>query len=346
MPLVVVGLNHRSAPVDVRERFAFPEGCVATALGSLRGQGVGEAVILSTCNRVEIYAAGESDLPKLAQAVRRFLVTDRGFGPDPGNALYAHADQAAIQHLFRVASGLDSLVLGETEILGQLKKAYDGALQAGVTGKVLNKAFQKAFAVAKQIRTETSIQRGHTSVASVAVDLAERIFDDLAEREVLVIGAGDTSEKTARALLSRGARSVMVSNRTFDRAAALAQELGGRAIRFDDWESEFVRIDILVTATGAPHHILDRARLERLLRARGHRPLLLIDLAVPRDIDPMVAMLDDVFLANVDDLQAVADDSARQRREELVRCEQLIREKSAAVFGPISFGSLRPLRGT
>lgn len=339
MPFVVAGISHKTAPVSVREKLAFPEGEITAALSRLKTSGVAtEAVVLSTCNRVELYAAGIGDLPALSRRVRSFLGEDRGFDGDLASVTYTHSDGAALEHLFRVASGLDSLVLGETEILGQLKKSYSVALESGHTGGVLNKAFQRAFSVAKRVRTETQIQRGNTSVAAVAVDLAERIFDDLAHREVLVIGAGDTSEKTARALLSRGARSILVSNRTFDRAAALAEELGGRAIHFDEWEREFSRVDIVVSATGAPHYILDRPKLERLLRPRGNRPLLLIDLAVPRDIDPVVTMINDVFLANVDDLQAVADSAARQRREELARCEEMIRTTAAEFQGGRRFG--------
>ena len=339
MPLVVAGTSHRCAAVEVRERLSFSESDAVAAAGRLRAAGVAtEAVVLSTCNRVEIYASGEGEPGALSRAVRAFLASDRGFDGDVVPVTYVHAGAGALEHLFRVCAGLDSLVLGETEILGQIKKSYAAALAAGHTGGGLNRAFQKAFSVAKRIRTETQIQRGNTSVASVAVELAERIFEDLSGHDVLVVGAGDTSEKTARALRSRGARSLLVSNRTFDRAAALAEELGGMAIRFEDWEKAFPRVDIVISATGAPHYILDRARLERLLAVRGHRPLLLIDLAVPRDIDPVVAGLRDVYLANVDDLQAVAESAAQQRREEIARCEEMIRATAAEFTGGRRFG--------
>ena len=237
------------------------------------------------------------------------------------------AEPQSLHHLFKVACGLDSMVLGETEILGQLKTAYDLALQHGHTGARLNKAFQRAFHTGKHVRTHTNIQRGSVSVASVAVELAEKIFNSLGDREVLVIGAGDTSEKTARALLSRGAKSIIVANRSFDRAQALAGELGGRAVSFDDWAGEFERIDIVISSTAAPHHILDRAKLEPLMKARRQRPLLLIDIAVPRDIDPEVNFLENVYLYNVDDLQGIADDYLKLRREEMARCEEIIAEK-------------------
>ena len=338
MSLVVLGLSHRSAAVDVRARFAYSEAQVAPTLAKLRDSGLArEAVLLSTCNRVELYVAPVRPAREAAAELREFLVADRAVSGPLGGELYAHTDQTGVEHLFKVACGLDSLVLGETEILGQLKQAYDLALAAGHTGRILNKAFQGAFNVAKKIRSETQIQRGNTSVASVAVDLADKIFDGLSGRDVMVIGAGDTSEKTARALLGRGARSLFVSNRSYDRAAALAAELGGQAVHFDGWESEFARIDIVVSSTSAPHHVLDRPKLERLLKLRAPRPLLLIDIAVPRDIDPEVRFLDGVYLANVDDLQGIADEHLRNRRDEVVRCEAIIREKARGLVAGLGF---------
>lgn len=325
MAIAVVGLSHRTAPVEVREAFAWTEAAIPALLDSLRTLGFAdEAVMVSTCNRVELYVASPTDPRVSARAIRDHLARLRAYGGDLLPVSYIHVDRECLTHLFRVAGGLDSLVLGETEILGQLKRAYDLSLKAGFTGRTLNRAFQKAFSIGKRLRTETQIQRGTTSVASVGVELASKIFDDLSNRDVLVIGAGDTGEKTARALLSRGVRSVLVSNRSFDRAAVLAAELGGRAIRFDDWEAEFHRIDIVVSSTGAPHHILDRPRLERLLKTRSARPLLLIDLAVPRDIDPEADRLPDVFLYNVDHLQAIADDHTSQRRDAMTQCEAII----------------------
>jgi glutamyl-tRNA reductase len=226
------------------------------------------------------------------------------------------------------------MVLGETEILGQLKKAYDLALQHGHTAGRLNKAFQRAFNVAKHVRTTTNIQRGSISVGSASVELAEKIFTQLSDREVMVIGAGDTSEKTARALLSRGARGIIVTNRSHEKAVALAQELGGRAVQFEDWAAEFARIDIVISSTAAPHYILDRKRLEPLMKLRRNRPLLLIDIAVPRDIEPEVNFLENVFLYNIDDLQAIADDCLKQRQQEVARCEQIIREKAQGLLSP------------
>ncbi len=348
MNVVVIGLSHHSSPVELRERFAFAEAKIPEALKSLRESGIaGEAVILSTCNRVEIYAATSLEPVRAFAELKQFLAR---WGETPGepdnlgiaeisppkaaldNELYTLGEPQSLQHLFKVACGMDSMVLGETEILGQLKKAYELAFQHKHTGARLNKAFQRAFHVAKHIRTETNIQRGSVSVASVAVELAEKIFSSHNDREVLVIGAGETSEKTARALLSRGARSIIVANRSYDRAVALANELSGRAVQFDDWAGEFQKIDIAISSTSAPHHILDRARLEPLMKARQYRPLLLIDIAVPRDIDPEVNLLDNVYLYNIDDLQAIADDYLKLRKEEIVRCEAIIAEKVKALL--------------
>jgi glutamyl-tRNA reductase len=334
MSVVVIGLSHRSAPVELRERFAFSESNIPDALKQLRESGlVTEGVMLSTCNRVEIYAATAlAPDDQFFARIKKFLVGHHAYDGELGDELYTFAEPHSLHHLFKVASGLDSMVIGETEIFGQLKKAYDLAFTHKFTGARLNKAFQRAFNVAKHIRTETNIQRGSVSVMSAAVELAEKIFTSLAEHEVLVIGAGETSEKTARALLSRGAHGVVVTNRSPERATALAAELGGRAVPFEHWPEEFERIDIAVSSTAATTHILDRAKLEPLMKRRKNRPLLLIDIAVPRDIDPAVSELDNVYLYNVDDLQSIANEYLNLRKEEVARCEKIIAEKVATLL--------------
>jgi len=332
--IVVLGLSHHSSPVELRERFAFAEARIPAVLQLMREEGlVDEAVILSTCNRVEIYASTSLDSTKAFAELKEFLVTCHDYRDPLTDELYTLNEPQSIHHLFKVACGLDSMVLGETEILGQLKKAYDIALQHRHTGPRLNKAFQRAFNVAKHVRTETSIQRGSISVGSVAVELAEKIFSSLDGRHVMVIGAGDTSEKTARALMSRGAKSIVVANRSIERAQALAAEFGGRAVNFDDWSGEFGNVDIVISSTAAPHHILNRTKLEPLMKLRKNRPLLLVDIAVPRDIDPEVNLMPNVYLYNIDDLQAIAEDYLKQRKEEIARCEAIIVDKAKPLLG-------------
>jgi glutamyl-tRNA reductase len=333
MSVVVIGLSHRTSRVELRERFAFANEKIPQALQALRDSGLAtEATILSTCNRVEIYAV-TTLAPEVGVAeLKKFLIAHHAFDGKVGDEIYGLAEPHSLHHLFKVASGLDSMVIGETEIFGQLKQAYELAFTHKHTGARLNKAFQRAFNVAKHIRTETNIQRGSVSVMSAAVELAEKIFTSLNEHEVLVIGAGETSEKTARALLSRGARSVAVTNRSPERAVALAAELGGRAVPFEQWPEEFVRIDIAISSTSATTHILDRATLEPLMRRRKNRPLLLIDIAVPRDIDPAVNELDNIYLYNVDDLQSIADDYLKLRHEEVTHCEKIIAERVATLL--------------
>ena len=338
MNIVVIGLSHHLSPVELRERFAFADAKIPGVLQSLRESGVAdEAVILSTCNRVEIYAATSLEPAKAFAELKQFLAR-WGETPssqnqnEPGDEFYTLAEPQSLHHLFKVACGLDSMVLGETEILGQLKQAYALAHRHGHTGAQLNKAFQRAFHTAKHIRTQTNIQRGSVSVASVAVELAEKIFGSLHDREVLLIGAGDTGEKTARALLSRGVRNIIVTSRSLERAQTLAGEFSGRAVPFGNWVAELEKIDIAISSTSAPHYILDRAGFEPLLKRRKHRPLLLIDIAVPRNMDPELDSVENVYLYNIDDLQAIADDYLKQRKEEIARCEQIITENVKALL--------------
>ncbi len=327
MPVLVIGLSHHTAPVTVRERFSFAEAEIPQILQQLRQQGLAEeGVILSTCNRVELYTATSLEAAESLQNLRNFLLAHRQFSGPVDGQIYSLGEPHSLEHMFKVASGLDSMVLGETEILGQMKKAYQLALAGNYTSSRLNKAFQKAFNIAKHIRTHTSVQRGSTSVGSVAVELAEKIFNSLDNRQVLVIGAGDTSEKTARALLSRGAQKIIVSNRSHEKAVALAVELGGEAVAFDQWPAAFDTIDIVISSTSAPHYVLDRAKLEPLMKRRRNRPLLLIDIAVPRDIDPEINFVGNVYLYNIDDLQAIAASYLKQRQEEIARCEAIIRD--------------------
>jgi glutamyl-tRNA reductase len=323
MEILCLGLSHHTAPIDVRERFAVPESELgATAALLSKATGVSEAVIVSTCNRVEYYVAAEDAAAGFA-AVRDFVAAR--VAPPEGEHFFRHPTAHSVRHLFRVVGGLESMVLGETEILGQVKKAYQSAQEGGATSRHLNKLFQRAFNVAKDVRTNTNITRGSVSVGSAAVELAEKIFGQrLKCCHVMILGAGETSELTAGALSARGVKSLFVANRNFDRAVALAGKMGGRAIHFDDWQREFHDIDILIGSTAAPHHVLTAAQLAPLMHQRPDRQLFCIDLAVPRDFDPGVNLLDGVFLYDIDALQQIADDSMHIRRQELALCEEMI----------------------
>lgn len=320
MNILCAGINHQMAPVEVRERFAVSQQEMPDVLEAVRRiDGMAGAVIVSTCNRVELYAA--SLCPMTAFDGVNSLFQQRAGVDTP---LYQYETPACVRHLFRVASGLDSMVLGETEILGQIKQAYQTAADCGTASRHLHRLFQHAFRVAKHVRTETLITRGATSVGNVAVELAGKIFGDLSHRQVLVLGAGDTSERTARSLVSRGVKTVIVSNRTFDRAAALAKQIGGMAIHFDNWQNTFPDIDILICSTSAPHFILTPDTLEPMMRERAGKPLFVIDLAVPRDADPAINDIDGVFLYDIDSLESIVRQSIEVRRSELERCETMI----------------------
>ena len=331
MEILCLGLSHHTAPVDLRERFAIPDGEVANAAAQLKtAPGVSEAVVVSTCNRVEFYLVAEESAAGF-NAVADFLAARAATSPE-GEHFFRHATAQSVRHLFRVVSGLDSMVLGETEILGQVKKAYAAAQAAGATSKHLNKLFQRAFSVAKEVRTKTNITRGSVSVGSVAVELAEKIFGRLANCKVMILGAGEMSELTAGALAARGVHSIFVANRSYDRAAVLAEKMSGQAIHFDEWPRHFAGVDILIGSTAAPHHVLTAAQLAPIMRTRADRPLFCIDLAVPRDIEPAVNDLEGVYLYDIDSLQAIADHSMNIRRQELTVCEQMI-ERHALEFG-------------
>jgi glutamyl-tRNA reductase len=324
MNLFVIGLNHRSAPVEVRERLAFAKASLGEATNRLLSVApLHEAAILSTCNRVEVYGLA-GNAAEAVQAVRRFLHEDHKLADSVDSYLYEHRDNDCIQHLLNVACGLDSMVLGETEILGQVKDAYHTAQQAGATGVVLNRLFQKVFCAAKHIRTATAISRGSTSVGTVAVDLAEKIFGKLDKCTVMVIGTGEMSEATARALQSRGAGTILVCSRAHERAEALAGQLHGRAISYEQWPAEFPAVDIVISSTAAPHPIVTKEKLAPLMKARRQRPLFLIDIAVPRDVERAAGELESVYLYDIDDLQQIARGNIAAREREIAACRLLI----------------------
>lgn len=322
MEILCFGLSHHTAPVDVREKFAVGDAHLGNVTASLAQFGdLGEAVIISTCNRVEYYVAADA-VNGGFDRVREFIKA-RGVNAEAAH-FHEMPTQRAVRHLFRVVCGLDSMVLGETEILGQVKKAYQAAHGAGATSRNLNKLFQRAFNVAKEVRTKTAIQRGTVSIGSVAVDLAGQIFGDLSRCGVMILGAGEMADLTAGSLQARGVHAIFVTNRSYERAVALAEKMSGRAVHFDQWQNELTGVDILIGSTAAPHHVITAAQLAPLMHRREARPLLCIDLAVPRDIEPEVNNIESVYLYDIDHLQKVADDSMAERRQEVTLCEQII----------------------
>ncbi|MCF7669708.1 MAG: glutamyl-tRNA reductase [Verrucomicrobia bacterium] len=328
-----MGISHHTAPVVEREKFAVADKDIPSILKKLRDCGqIRETVILSTCNRVEIYLTPVTTPEKAIAVAMETVFPGHDVESQADSPFYILNEPESMEHLFSVATGLDSMVLGETEVFGQLKLAYKSAVEHNTTGAILNKAFQKAFSIAKKLRCNTGIQRGSVSVASVAVELAEKIFDILKKQTVMVIGAGDTSAKTARALAGRGVQNILVSNRTYENALSLAKELNGRAVPFDQWPECFDDVDIVISSTAATEPIIDRSILEPLMQKRDWRPLLLIDIAVPRDIHPEANFVENVFLYNIDDLQTVADSYIEQRKQEISYCKRVIKEKSAELI--------------
>lgn len=325
MSIFCLGVNHKTAPVEIRERLAFAEKAVPQHLVEIcEIEEISEVVVLSTCNRVEIYGGSENPaaaLDKLAD----YLMGH--FAVAPGEVeFYRHESEAAAHHLFEVASGLDSMVLGETEIFGQVKKAYATAQTTGMTSRRMNKLFQQSFTVGKLVRTCTRIQQGSTSIGSAAVDLAEKIFGQLDGCRVMIIGAGEMSRTTAQSLLSRGAKSIIVSNRSFDKAEELATELKGRAVRFDDWENCLDEVDIIISSTAAPHPVVRHEMIERVMSERRGHSLFLIDIAVPRDIENEVNEIDNVYLYNIDQLQQIASEGITRREKQIAVCREVIDE--------------------
>jgi glutamyl-tRNA reductase len=324
MNLFCFGLNHRTAPIEARERFAGH----ARSEALLRNLGCGEVMLLTTCNRAEIYAATDAKIAseEIAQSLR---IDDGSSSKDDLESFYRKENAECARHLFRVAAGLDSMVVGETEILGQAKRAYAKAHASGNAGPLLHRLCQRAFRAAKQVRSKTQITRGPVSVGSVAVDLAEKIFGDLRGRKVLVLGAGETSEKTLRALASRGVLDLRVSNRTPARAEELASELEGIAVPFATWLEQCREIDILISSTAAEMYLVTPPLLVPILRDRADRPFFIIDIAVPRDVAPEVNELEGVYLYDIDSLQEIASESLELRRQQLATAETIIDEHVA-----------------
>jgi glutamyl-tRNA reductase len=336
MKILLIGLSHKTAPVDVREQLAFTPAMLRSSLthfDSMHSQAhleeIHEGVILSTCNRLELYAlAGNVSVAR--QNIVKFLGRACDIAPEQFvDHLYTLVDEDATRHLMRVASGLDSMVLGEPQILGQITEAYEAALSQGAVGTVLSTLFQAAIHAGKRARTETTIGVNPSSISSVAADAAMRLLGKLSERQVLLIGAGEMGAIAARALRKRGATDIVVANRTFSSAADLAANLEGKAITFQQLPGAIIHADIIITSTGAPHTILNRELLEPAMTCRADRPIFILDIAVPRDVDPDVTELSNVYLRDIDSLQTQADDNIQERKAEIPNVEKIVGEEVA-----------------
>ncbi len=323
MGILTLGLNHNTAPVSLRERLAFPAERLRQALHALiQLPNVDEVAILSTCNRTELYCGGETQNhePLIDWIAHEQRLQREEFQP----FLYTHTDSETIRHMFRVASGLDSMILGEPQILGQMKSAYQIAAEAGTLGKTLCKLFQHTFAAAKKVRTDTAIGSSPVSVAFAAVGLARRIFDDLGRQTAILIGAGETIELTARHLVENRIGELIIANRTYDKAHALAQQFNGFAICLSELSKHLARADIVVSSTASSLPILGKGSVESAIKARKHKPMFMVDLAVPRDIEPEVEQLRDVYLYTVDDLRNTVEENLRSRQEAAKQAEEII----------------------
>jgi glutamyl-tRNA reductase len=327
--LLALGVSHKTTPLALRERLALPEGRASGVLRELVSHpATHEAVAISTCNRTELYFVTTDPVDAENDALG---VLSRQAGIRPTELLghvYSLRDGEAVRHLFEVAAGLDSMIVGEAEVQGQVKRAYELALVEGVTGPVSNRLFRDALGAGKRVRTETAIGRSRVSVSSVAVELAQATLGELATRRVLIIGAGETGELTARALHEHGVATVFVANRHYDRAIGLAQRFDGHAVRFDDLPAQLAQADIVVSSTGSPHTLVEREDMQTVMELRDHRPLLLIDIAVPRDIEPSVRELPGVTLYDMDDLQRQVARNLSGRKAEASRARSLVEEEA------------------
>ncbi len=323
MALLAVGLNHKTAPVQIRERVAFAPDQLPDTLRNLAAQAnISEAAILSTCNRTEMLCCVDE---ANSEIIIEWLRQHREFSENELEPyMYTHPDQMAVRHMLRVASGLDSLVLGEPQILGQLKDAYSTARDAGTVGTQLSKLFEYTFSVAKQVRTDTAIGASPVSVAFSAVSLSKQIFSDLSQHTALLIGAGETIELAARHLKESGIKRLIIANRTIARAEALVKELEGYAITLSEIPAHLAEADIVISSTASPLPILGKGAVERAIKVRKHQPILMVDIAVPRDIEEEVGELDDIYLYTVDDLQEIINEGLRSRQEAALQAEEII----------------------
>ena len=324
--LVIVGVNHKTTPVELREKLAFTKGNIEESTEKLGAfPEIDENLIISTCNRVEIYAR-VSDVDKGIDRLKMFICEYHGI---PYNMMdrhfYAFREEETVQHLFRVSASLDSMVVGESQILGQVKDAYSLAKSLQTTGLILNQLFEKAFNVAKKVRDETGIAESAVSISSAAVELARKIFDDLENHTVMLVGTGEMAELAAKHLISYGVKTVYVASRTYERAATLAKTLNGSALDFEHFKKELYKADIVISSTAAPKFIINKEVVQEAIHQRKNRPMFLIDIAVPRDIEPEVNDLEDVYLYDIDDLQNVVNANLQEREKEAEGAMEIIK---------------------
>ncbi len=317
MNILAIGLNHNTANIDVREKVAFDESKLGEAIEILKTFPlIKENLILSTCSRVEIYAVVK-DLDSGIECIKKFLSDFHKVPRGPlDNTLYEYSDRKALKHIFRVASSLDSMIVGEPQILGQMKDAFDFALKRKSTSVVLNKLMKKTISVAKRVRTETKVGESAVSISFAAVELAKKIFDNLATETVMLIGAGEMAELAARHLINDGVKNVLVTNRTYQRAEELAREFIGKTVEFDKFLEELIHTDIVICSIGAPHYIILKEHMHKVMKDRKNRPMFIIDISVPRNIDPQINDIDNIYLYDIDDLQGVININIQERDKE------------------------------
>ena len=342
MSIVLIGLNHHTAPVEVRERLAFAEGELLPTLQAMTArEAIQEVLIISTCNRVEVIAEAAD-----ANELRDFLYELKHLPRNSLNQhLFQYTDAEAVQHAFRVAASLDSMIIGEPQILGQVKDAFQLAQQAGTVGHTLTRLMNRAFAVAKKIRNETGIGANAVSISYVAVELARKVFDSLDGTTVMLLGAGEMAELAAKHFITNGAKRLLIANRTRENAQTLATEMNGEAVSLDELDKRLAEVDIVLCSTGAPHYLITPQQINRALAARRYRPMFLIDISVPRNIDPAISEIDNAFVFDIDDLEAVAEANRKERQREAQRTEEIVIAEAQRFAASLGEGNLNQVIG-
>jgi glutamyl-tRNA reductase len=328
MKILVIGLNHKTATVEIREKLAFNGPKLEEGISQLiKIKDIKEIALMSTCNRVELYSCVNS-INTAIEDIKNFLSEFHAINRKEFESyLYTYIDSQAVRHIFRVASSLDSMVVGEPQILGQLKDAFDFALTKKTTGVILNKLMKKAISTAKRVRTETKIAENAVSISFAAVELAKKIFTDLSGKSFMLLGAGEMAELAARHIVNNGVTDVKIANRTYERGCELAKEFNGKPIRFEDFINELIYTDIIICSTGAPNYVLFKEQMQKVMKERKHRPVFIIDISVPRNIDPDINKIDNVYLYDVDDLQEVVDTNILERKKEAEKAERIVQEE-------------------